>query len=321
MNENNVTARTYNNEHSLKRLYDYMDRNQDIAEQSMKNQEAQYRSRLENDALLRKMLEREIGDREKLGTGNPFIDMLDGYIGMRKRNNENYEWEGIVPKAGRAIGGLLGLAGYKSASTPVQPEVINNNVALLDQTPRRMPDIYNAADRTYLPYYSDDTVSRYVSPPQDMELLHANAPQTESAIPIEIDMPSLLNQAIATGNVNKVPQMPTYGTGNASKMPLPITQALENGKSTVGKRSADYGGAIDSLVNMFNVNTDQLVDRYKRPNLLGGADAQLSSYSGVGAKPDAFTAGLNYGKPATVPSPRRPRSNEIKNMIKATFGR
>lgn len=54
--------------------------------------------------ILQRLMDRE----DSAGTGNPFIDMLDGYIRMKKRRNPEYEWRGLVTTIPEAIGGLLG---------------------------------------------------------------------------------------------------------------------------------------------------------------------------------------------------------------------
>ena len=41
-------------------------------------------------------------------SANPFIALLDGYIGMKKRKAPNYEWRGLATTVPEAIGGLLG---------------------------------------------------------------------------------------------------------------------------------------------------------------------------------------------------------------------
>ena len=41
-------------------------------------------------------------------SANPFIALLDGYIGMKKRKNPKYEWRGLATTVPEAIGGLLG---------------------------------------------------------------------------------------------------------------------------------------------------------------------------------------------------------------------
>ena len=41
-------------------------------------------------------------------SANPFIALLDGYIGMKKRKNPAYEWRGLATTVPEAIGGLLG---------------------------------------------------------------------------------------------------------------------------------------------------------------------------------------------------------------------
>ena len=40
-------------------------------------------------------------------SANPFIALLDGYIGMKKRKNPKYEWRGLATTVPEAIGGLL----------------------------------------------------------------------------------------------------------------------------------------------------------------------------------------------------------------------
>ena len=47
-------------------------------------------------------------------SANPFIALLDGYIGMKKRKNPKYEWRGLATTVPEAIGGLLG----RTRSTP-----------------------------------------------------------------------------------------------------------------------------------------------------------------------------------------------------------
>lgn len=54
--------------------------------------------------ILQRLMDRE----DSAGTGNPFIDMLDGYIRMKKRKNPEYEWRGLATTVPEAIGGLLG---------------------------------------------------------------------------------------------------------------------------------------------------------------------------------------------------------------------
>lgn len=44
----------------------------------------------------------------KKQSANPFIALLDGYIGMKKRKNPEYEWRGLATTVPEAIGGLLG---------------------------------------------------------------------------------------------------------------------------------------------------------------------------------------------------------------------
>ena len=49
-------------------------------------------------------------------SANPFIALLDGYIGMKKRKNPEYEWRGLATTVPEAIGGLLGRTGRTKIS-------------------------------------------------------------------------------------------------------------------------------------------------------------------------------------------------------------
>ena len=68
------------------------------------------------------MLMKRLMDKEdKLGSGNPFIDMLDGYINYRRKDNPNYQWGGLVG----GVKGLLGLFNKKKeAATSAPPRQI-----------------------------------------------------------------------------------------------------------------------------------------------------------------------------------------------------
>jgi len=86
--------------------------NDELAEQSAKygkmydeidTQRNQY-----NDnymSIMKRLMDRE----DRLGSGNPFIDMLDGYINYRKQKNPDYRWGGLISGAESGIKGLLGL--------------------------------------------------------------------------------------------------------------------------------------------------------------------------------------------------------------------
>ena len=50
-------------------------------------------------------------------SANPFIALLDGYIGMKKRKNPEYEWRGLATTIPEAIGGLLGRTGRTKISS------------------------------------------------------------------------------------------------------------------------------------------------------------------------------------------------------------
>lgn len=49
-----------------------------------------------------------MSEYRKKQSANPFIALLDGYIGMKKRKNPKYEWRGLATTVPEAIGGLLG---------------------------------------------------------------------------------------------------------------------------------------------------------------------------------------------------------------------
>jgi len=49
-----------------------------------------------------------MAEYRKKQSANPFIALLDGYIGMKKRKNPKYEWRGLATTVPEAIGGLLG---------------------------------------------------------------------------------------------------------------------------------------------------------------------------------------------------------------------
>jgi len=52
----------------------------------------------------------------KKQSANPFIALLDGYIGMKKRKNPEYKWRGLATTVPEAIGGLLGRTGRTKIS-------------------------------------------------------------------------------------------------------------------------------------------------------------------------------------------------------------
>ena len=53
-------------------------------------------------------MEMLMAEHRKKQSANPFIALLDGYIGMKKRKNPEYEWRGLATTVPEAIGGLLG---------------------------------------------------------------------------------------------------------------------------------------------------------------------------------------------------------------------
>lgn len=73
--------------------------------------------------LLKKLLNK----KDESTTGNPFTDMLNGYIRMKQSANPNYQWQGALPMAAKGIGylgkqigaGASGLFGLLSGGNQV----------------------------------------------------------------------------------------------------------------------------------------------------------------------------------------------------------
>lgn len=61
-------------------------------------------------------MEMLMAEHRKKQSANPFIALLDGYIGMKKRKNPEYEWRGLATTVPEAIGGLLGRTGRTKIS-------------------------------------------------------------------------------------------------------------------------------------------------------------------------------------------------------------
>ena len=57
-----------------------------------------------------------MAEYRKKQSANPFIALLDGYIGMKKRKNPEYKWRGLATTVPEAIGGLLGRTGRTKIS-------------------------------------------------------------------------------------------------------------------------------------------------------------------------------------------------------------
>ena len=60
-------------------------------------------------------------------SANPFIALLDGYIGMKKRKNPEYEWRGLATTIPEAIGGLLGRSRPEMSLPYTRAEMPNVN--------------------------------------------------------------------------------------------------------------------------------------------------------------------------------------------------
>ena len=67
-----------------------------------------------------------MAEYRKKQSANPFIALLDGYIGMKKRKNPKYEWRGLATTVPEAIGGLLGRAGRTKESSAMSVPVDYN---------------------------------------------------------------------------------------------------------------------------------------------------------------------------------------------------
>jgi hypothetical protein len=65
-------------------------------------------------------MEMLMAEHRKKQSANPFIALLDGYIGMKKRKNPEYEWRGLATTVPEAIGGLLGRS-RQEKSLPYTP--------------------------------------------------------------------------------------------------------------------------------------------------------------------------------------------------------
>ena len=101
------------------------------------------------------MMERLLNREDEAATGNPFIDMLNGYVKMKKRSNPNYQWEGFAPKIARGVGGLLGMntggrlgltdGSVRPSFLTAQPQISESSPGALDQyrqTQSMRPTIY-----------------------------------------------------------------------------------------------------------------------------------------------------------------------------------
>ena len=73
-----------------------------------------------------KWMEMLMNEYRKKQSANPFIALLDGYIGMKKRKNPEYEWRGLATTVPEAIGGLLERAGLTKISSEMSAPVEYN---------------------------------------------------------------------------------------------------------------------------------------------------------------------------------------------------
>jgi hypothetical protein len=81
------------------------------------------------------LMDRLTKSQEKLGSGNPFIDMLDGYINLRKQSNPDYKWRGLIGMGVDAAKNIFGRSkkngddswvNYPHQSHPVAPASISS---------------------------------------------------------------------------------------------------------------------------------------------------------------------------------------------------
>jgi hypothetical protein len=72
------------------------------------------------------LMEMLMDEYRKKQSANPFIALLDGYIGMKKRKNPEYEWRGLATTVPEAIGGLLGRTGRTKASSAINVPIESN---------------------------------------------------------------------------------------------------------------------------------------------------------------------------------------------------
>jgi hypothetical protein len=68
-----------------------------------------------------------MAEYRKKQSANPFIALLDGYIGMKKRKNPEYEWRGLATTIPEAIGGLLGRSRPEMSLPYTRAEMPNVN--------------------------------------------------------------------------------------------------------------------------------------------------------------------------------------------------
>ena len=98
--ENTQTQQT-----PMDRLYEQMRENQSW----QREQSNKYYGLAERTAAQQsEWMDMLMAEHRKKQSANPFIALLDGYIGMKKRKNPEYKWRGLATTVPEAIGGLLG---------------------------------------------------------------------------------------------------------------------------------------------------------------------------------------------------------------------
>ena len=109
--ENTQTQQT-----PMDRLYEQMRENQSW----QREQSEKYYGLAERTAAQQsEWMDMLMAEYRKKQSANPFIALLDGYIGMKKRKNPEYEWRGLATTVPEAIGGLLGRTGRTKVSSPM----------------------------------------------------------------------------------------------------------------------------------------------------------------------------------------------------------
>lgn len=92
----------------MERYFEMLDNQWQVQrEQSDKNYALAEKTAAQRSELMDILMD----EYRKKQSANPFIALLDGYIGMKKRKNPEYEWRGLATTVPEAIGGLLGRTG------------------------------------------------------------------------------------------------------------------------------------------------------------------------------------------------------------------
>lgn len=82
--------------------------------------------------LYDKMLSAE----NEAGTGNPFIDMLNGYVRMKKQKDPNYKWSGLI----NMVGGLFNKRGDQRPIAPYSDKYDTIEMPQMNDSPLGIRD-------------------------------------------------------------------------------------------------------------------------------------------------------------------------------------